>query len=49
MSADVSHDSAGTSVTSCSASTTFNFTVGAIAIAVAGVVGYFLYKWLVAN
>jgi hypothetical protein len=49
MSADPSNVSAGKSVTSCSASTTFNFTVGAIAIAVAGVIGYFLYNWLVAS
>lgn len=46
MSPESSKESAGKDVTSCGASTTFNFTVGAIAIAVAGVIGYFLYNWL---
>jgi hypothetical protein len=49
MSADPSNHSAGKGVTSCATSSTFNFTVGAIAIAVAGVIGYFLYNWLVAR
>jgi hypothetical protein len=45
MSADSSNESARKGVSSCSASTTFNFTVGAVAIVVACVIGYFVYAW----
>jgi hypothetical protein len=49
MSTDLSRVSERKDVTSCNASTSFNFTVGAAAIAVAGVIGYFLYTWLAAS
>ena len=45
MSADSSNESVRKGVTSCGASTTFNFTVGAVAIVVACVIGYFVYAW----
>jgi hypothetical protein len=46
MKTESNNSSAGKPATSCNTSTTFNFTVGAIAISVAGVIGYFLYNWL---
>lgn len=49
MKTESSKTSAGKPATSCNTSTTFNFTVGAIAISVAGVIGYFLYTWLAAR
>ena len=29
----------------CNVSSKLNFTIGAISVAVAGVIGYFLYNW----
>ena len=31
----------------CNVNSTFNFTVGAIAIALAGLIGYFIYHYLI--
>jgi hypothetical protein len=33
----------------CNVSSTFNFTVGAIAVVAAGVIGWFVYRWLSAG
>lgn len=31
---------------SCNVNSTFNFSVGAVAIAIAGIIGYFIYNFL---
>jgi hypothetical protein len=33
-------------LSNCNVNSTFNFSVGAVAIAVAGLIGYFLYQYL---